>query len=611
MTTTSIRGPDLHPRSNGTSTAPDASTRATESTADRRDPTRTSPRSAAGAESTAAPPPQSASAPARAAPHSGTCRVLLICDDDLAGAELRRVLGDEIVADQVLGQGRERRLALEIDEVVLRGTWEIGVRDHRYHLCIVATTGASPLLVLAGNPVLRANAGAVLYLVDAAFDAVAAAKDRRPADRVLPAPFTSQALRAEVERLLLGVVAAEPAMVDDGQYLDFLSSLVKAGQRSLRPLLATGGCGHGYPLVAHHFGPGSNQPGILERLVELGIARRVVAQRLRTCPACAGHQLVWGEVCVRCDSPDFARETIIHHFACAHMDTEAAYTLDGALVCPKCRKTLRQIGRDYEKPTGCYRCRACSFIATETRVHASCQSCQARSTPDQVSEVLLHSYELTAKADEVVRAKDLGGHHMASVLRNRETGLYAKSFFLYTLQRELDRRRRYATPVALVAVRAGFLAALRLTSLERYGDEVAAVWKAATGGLRNLDVPCVWEEGVLAILLPGTPLAGAEVVARRIEQAFADHPDADGAAAVLALAAVEAGDGHADAEALVNDAVGRLVSDGSAISLIGVPGTDGSAISRISGSADGLSSSSEVVVIEDEDSHAQRTPTRG
>jgi len=39
---------------------------------------------------------------------------------------------------------------------VLSGTWEIGVRDRHYHLCIAAVTGASPMAELARHPALRA-----------------------------------------------------------------------------------------------------------------------------------------------------------------------------------------------------------------------------------------------------------------------------------------------------------------------------------------------------------------------------------------------------------------------------------------------------------------------
>jgi PleD family two-component response regulator len=149
---------------------------------------------------------------------------------------------------------------------------------------------------------------------------------------------------------------------------------------------------------------------------------------------------------------------------------------------------------------------------------------------------------------------------MATVLRSQNTGLFARSFFLFSLQRELDRLQRYATPVALVLVRATRLDDLRNESVTRYGDYVQAMWKAATAGLRTLDIPCVWSEGVLAIMLPGTQLAGAEVVSQRIAEGFSRDagPDEAGADQEMVIGCIEASPAHKDAEMLVRDGLGTL-----------------------------------------------------
>jgi hypothetical protein len=487
------------------------------------------------------------------------CRVLLICDDDLAGLELRGMLGNELRAAPVFGHGEPRTVPLEIEEVVLSGTWEIGVRDRHYHLGIVAVTGASPMAELARNPGLRGSLAATLYLVENGAEALAAGTLRPGRDRLLELPCTRAALLGEVEGMLLGALAQRALPSDDPRYLALVRALVGAEERSVRPLLAAADL-HGwrYPQVLRHFGLGVDQGAVLERLVEHGICKRVIARRVRACPHCECHQLSYGEVCARCASVDFVRETIIHHFACAHMDTLQNFRQGEDLVCPKCRATLRQIGRDYEKPTGCYLCQSCSFIAAETRIQAHCLSCQAQIEPDQTIERLVYAYDLTPRADEAVAANDLAGPGMASVLRNQSTGLYAKGFFLFALERELERMRRYAAPVALVVVRSTRLEDLRGGGLDRYSEYVHAMWKAATDGLRTLDVACVWDEGVLAIMLPATPLAGAEVVAQRITERFRTAAAAPGADQELVIGTIQAGPDHADAEALVRDALGAL-----------------------------------------------------
>ncbi|MBA3937011.1 MAG: hypothetical protein H0X38_06090 [Planctomycetes bacterium] len=489
---------------------------------------------------------------------SEPCRILLICDDDLGCLELRETIGTELRVVPVLGHGDATVVPLEVEGVVASGTWEIGITDRQYQLCIVAITGASPMGELARHPALRGNLSAVLYLVQD-IEAAAAGGLRPGRDRVFELPRSRAALLAEIERTLLHVLARNRPPIDDQRCLDLVGALIESGQRSVRPQLTVDDIdGWRYPQVARTLGMAVDQGALLERLVQQGICTRTIVERLRACPSCACHQLSYGESCARCGSVDFARETIIHHFACAHMDTLGNFTQGQDLVCPKCRVTLRQIGRDYEKPTGCYVCRSCAFISSETRVQARCHSCKAQVEPERTVERLVYAYDLTPRADEVVAAQDLVGWDMANVLRKAGTGLYAKSFFLYSLQRELERLKRYTTPVSLVMVRATRLEDVRSSGLESYMHYVQDLWKAATTGLRTLDVPCIWEEGTLALMLPATPLAGAEVVAQRITAVFQARSDAGQIAEELIIAAVVARAEHADAQALMHDAVGAL-----------------------------------------------------
>lgn len=498
-----------------------------------------------------------------------TCRVLLICDDDLGGLELRRLLGTEVRIDPVLGQGIPLAITLEIEEVVASGTWEIGVRDRQYHLCIIAVNGASPMAELARNPALRAGLATVLYLVESGTQDLVVSNLRADRDRVLMAPFSRGGLLHEVERLLLVAVAKHTPPLADERYLALVRALIERGERRIEPQLVGDDLrGWRYPQVLRYFGLGVDAVAVMERLVEHGICNRVVAQRMRVCPTCSGHQLVYGETCARCHGIDFVRETMIHHFACAHMDTLQNFRRGEGLECPKCHKSLHQIGRDYEKPSDCYLCRSCSFISAETHVQARCLACQAVVAPAQTVERLAYAYELTPKADEAAAANDIGGHGMAAALRNHQTGLYAKSFFLFSLQRELDRLRRYTTPLSLVMVRSTRLEDVRNESAEAYRAYVQAMWQAATTGLRTLDIPCVWSEGVLALMLPGTPLAGAEVVCQRIATSFNDSANGTpaGADQELVIGCIEASPDHREAELLVRDALGALAPRGTTAS---------------------------------------------
>ena len=492
------------------------------------------------------------------------CRILLICDDDLSGLEIRRMLGTDMRIEPLLGQGQPRTLTLEVDEVVLSGTWEIGVQDRHYQLCIISVaSGASPIAELARHPTLRGNLSMVLYVVESSAMTPPAGALRPGRDRMLALPCSRATLLGTVERMLLEALAQHAVGVNDPRCLALVKALVDSEERTIRPTFAADEInGFIYPNVIRHVGAGVDQVAILERLVEHDLCTRVIDQRVRACPTCSCLQLIYGEACARCASVDFVRETIIHHFACAHMDTQSAFTKGNELICPKCRVVLHQIGRDYEKPTGCYRCQSCAFISTETRITARCLACQTQIPPEETVERLIYAYTLTAKADGAAESGDLAGLGMASVLRNHTTGLFAKSFFLFSLHRELERRRRYATAVSLVMVRSTRLEAVRRDGPDGYSNYVQVMWKAATEGLRTLDVPCVYDEGVLAIMLPATALAGAEVVAKRITEQFRAAQPTQAENHELVINTIEAVADHVDADAFMRDAIATLTPKG-------------------------------------------------
>ncbi len=490
-----------------------------------------------------------------------TCRVLLICDDSRLGLELRQMLGRELRVAPLRSGGDARVIPLDVDEVALSGTWELGFREQRYHLGIVAITEASPMAELVRHPTLLSSLAAALHLVSGMAAAATHAILRPGRDHALDLPCTRAAMLYEVERTLLSVLDQEAPADHEVRTLGFLRTLVEADVRSIQPQpSAKDPAGWTYPLLNGYVASGAAQGALLDRLVEQGLCVRNVALRARVCPSCTSHQLSYGESCGRCGSPDFVREPIIHHFACAHMDTQQAFTQGDALVCPKCRAILRQIGRDYEKPASCYKCQSCAYISAETRISALCLWCRVQTAPEATVERLVHAYALTSLADEAVAANDLAGHSMESVLRHAGTGLHAKRFFVFSLEHELERLRRYGHPLSLVVLRSTGLSELRATRRDLYDLHAQALWQAASAGLRTLDMVCVWEEGMLAIMLPATPVAGADVVLQRIAERIDADAAVSGAVQEVVIVTVAASTKHADAQAIMAEAIAALAS---------------------------------------------------
>jgi GGDEF domain-containing protein len=386
---------------------------------------------------------------------------------------------------------------------------------------VVALLGGLNTGLLHANPLSREAVTTVLYLVDPSTPPDEAWSPRAgTADRILYRPIETAEFRAQVIASLRQSLARRSAP-SVGDTISFLRERIRSSRRAIVPLvLPDRPCVTSHPGVSTFIGPEADPQVMLESLVAHELASRRVVDRMRSCPSCASTALVFGESCAACGSPDFIREPMIHHFSCGHVDVARQFSVGNELSCPKCSKALRQIGRDYERPANCVRCNTCGSIAAEPRILVRCSSCRRSCTPEATSELLIHAYDLTSRAEEAVSAGSLAGASLESALAKR-TGSCAKALFVYELERELDRHRRYSSPCALLMVRLEGLLAIRTNLVAQYARLVEQACTVITSQLRTLDLITIWDDDLLAILLPEAPISGAHVVADRIENGIA------------------------------------------------------------------------------------------
>lgn len=471
-----------------------------------------------------------------------SCRILLICDDDLFCHEVRKAIGSSIAFVEIPAVAPPLDVTLTYHDMVLHGTWEMPVRGPHFDLAIVSMLGGTVASRLRANPLLPETVPAALYLIDPQLPQDEVWSPRPGCrDRVLVRPSEVSALRAQVvEMLRMGL--ARRSTADEATLLSFLRERISIRHRRIAPapgMIRAGTSPH--PDVARWFGPEYDPQVILESLVHHGLATPYVADRVRACPTCADTQLVFCEVCPACSSPDFERVPVIHHFACGHTDVSQRFGTGVDLVCPKCAKPLRQIGRDYERPVECHSCRACGTLGSELKIVVRCASCQQTCTPETTAEHLIHGYELTARADEAIAAGTLATSSLESVLARR-SGVCAKNLLLFELDRELARHRRYASASALLVVRLDGMDQLRTQGSQAFAQHLERSCAAITRHLRDLDLIAIWSDDTLAILLPETPLEGAEIVATRMENGIAAiSPPPSTLRATVAISTTDAG----------------------------------------------------------------------
>lgn len=485
------------------------------------------------------------------------CTILLICDDDLGAHELRTALGDSLTVAPALSRLPPRRIDLAWQQAILSGAWSLDLGTAAYDLCILAVSGDGAAAFLAANPVLCDASRALLVVLDP--DARFVPPPAHGPIRVLAKPLTTSALLRAAERLLLSALARRAPVPGPAELLPFVRGRLGGGHARIEPLLDADADAEGsviYPDVIDGFGHGTDAVALLERLVEVGAAERRIAHRLRACPRCAGTRVGYGEACPRCASVDFAREPVIHHFACAAVDVATRFQRDGELVCPKCHEHLRQIGQDYEKPAEHCHCHACGLIAPEARVVARCWSCRHACAPQDTVERLVYAYELTPDAERALQPPaPVHGLFGAG-------GMSPRALFNFEAEREFARYRRHRQEFTILMARLPGLAAMRATDPKLAAERVARLEQALAGRLRSLDIACAWDDGVVALLLPATGAAGGATVADRIEATLAAGPDAE---AGVTVAVATAHEGFASLQAMLDACQHGLGSGGHAI----------------------------------------------
>ncbi|MCH5238913.1 MAG: hypothetical protein J1F38_01695 [Muribaculaceae bacterium] len=133
----------------------------------------------------------------------------------------------------------------------------------------------------------------------------------------------------------------------------------------------------------------------VQKLEELGYAERTkIVDRLHICKECGDSHLLFIECCPKCGNSDIRQESMIHHFRCANISPESTYFKDGGLVCPKCRRTLRHIGVDYDRPATVYTCN-CGNSFMHSNMKVVCTNCLNESSPEELTPIDVVEYKLT------------------------------------------------------------------------------------------------------------------------------------------------------------------------------------------------------------------------
>ncbi len=190
---------------------------------------------------------------------------------------------------------------------------------------------------------------------------------------------------------------ADTFSLKEKQLTNFLRYLLTRPNNSFIPQrLISAKQAYVYPRLAVFLdvSPGEEFTWINE-LEQLELIKGYAHDRLHVCPTCDYYQLNFREVCPKCRLPHINRQRNLHHYACACIAPENDFLYENRLVCPKCRRRLRHIGVDYERPSEDFYCQSCNNIFAEPIVNCLCINCGEVFLPKDAGLVTIKEYILS------------------------------------------------------------------------------------------------------------------------------------------------------------------------------------------------------------------------
>jgi hypothetical protein len=177
-------------------------------------------------------------------------------------------------------------------------------------------------------------------------------------------------------------------------------------EKELEPVpYAFSSTNYSFPFLACNYEPNDEYQifDLLQVAVGEGLFSSEYLDRVYLCANCKSSHLSYRETCTKCNSTNTNSFDIVHHFPCAYVGPITDFTndLDDKLNCPKCSKTLKHIGIDYDKPSVLHICKNCNHRFQDFNVRAKCMSCTQDNPVEQLVSKEIFSYTITKKGEDV------------------------------------------------------------------------------------------------------------------------------------------------------------------------------------------------------------------
>ena len=244
-----------------------------------------------------------------------------------------------------------------------------------------------------------------------------------------------------------------------------------------------------FPFASHFF-DGSTEHRVLHviKLAERkGWLNGTVLEKIHLCPDCGSNHQTLRATCKKCGSVDLLEEDLVHHFPCAFIGPIKDFrTPDGnGLHCPKCDKSLRHIGNDYDKPSSIYNCNACHHTFQQSDFKSLCVDCGADNDIHALEEWDIKRLQISPKGKSIIlNGTGLGKAVEPKPKRSAATGIYDFDVFKILLKQELAQRKINPRPGVLgqVKIEGVIIDRIPLKTREELATEVCQVIRSYLKG---------------------------------------------------------------------------------------------------------------------------------
>ncbi|MCF7888639.1 MAG: diguanylate cyclase, partial [Victivallales bacterium] len=275
--------------------------------------------------------------------------------------------------------------------------------------------------------------------------------------------------------------------------------------------------GYTYPVTDFFFEKlNNNLVKLISFLEDHQLISGEFVDRIFSCTQCNSAFLNFREICTECKSPNIEEQQVIHHFRCAYVGPEKDFIREDKLVCPKCKRTLKLVGNDYEKPSDIYSCNNCGNKFQEPDIITECYNCSKKNLPQHLLHPTVKSYKLEELASSVVLygMNNLFQHDIEKNFPHIKYGS-----FLKTLETEIERIRRFKLfKSTLCLIKFKNLDKIYLSQGIKANLFIQELSDIIHNVLRRSDLITLYNETIFIILMTHTEIKNAQQAFTRVKE---------------------------------------------------------------------------------------------